>query len=148
MDEHFLDWDDFLTKYRAMSSDDRRRTFETLEPEQQRYFRTLWEEDQADDPGPLSLRFKDFEPRELSAPVIWGVGEYEPLGRALARLNRWVEKSGVEVVNVETVVLPNMHRRHEEGTIDPMLSVNGEYYARWHQFLRVWYRPGSNVQVD
>ncbi|MEO1368702.1 MAG: hypothetical protein AAFX50_16125 [Acidobacteriota bacterium] len=146
MDPHFRDWDDFLTRYRRMSSDDRRRSFEALGPEQQDYFRTLWEEDQSVEPRPSGLRFKDFEPRELRAPVMWSEGEYEPLGHALARLNRWVDKSGVDVLNVETVTLPNMHRRHEEGSADPALTVNGEYYARWHQFFRVWYRPAASSE--
>lgn len=40
-------------------------------------------------------------------------------------------------VNVETAVLPDMHR--EDGSADAALTTSGEMNSRWHQFVRVWY---------
>ncbi len=66
--------------------------------------------------------------------------EFEPLRAALRRANEWIDETGADVVNVETVVLPNIHDYNEEGTQDTALRASGETYSEWHQFIRVWYR--------
>jgi hypothetical protein len=90
------------------------------------------------------LVFRDFVPRQLQAPRL-GLsakalqGEFESLESALAAANAWLAGAGVEVVNVETVVLPNLWNNWEEGSQDPVLGgSSGAMY--WHQFIRVWYR--------
>jgi hypothetical protein len=88
--------------------------------------------------GPLQL--KDFVPRQIAAPGFLKPGEYESFDDALAAANRWLEDSGVELVSVETVVLPNIWSRWEEGPADVALATSGESPSRWHQFIRCWYR--------
>lgn len=65
---------------------------------------------------------------------------------ALNRANEWAKTSGVEVINIETVVLPNIHRRGEEGTEDPQLRTSVENSNEWYQFIRVWYRRTEEEQ--
>ena len=54
--------------------------------------------------------------------------------------NRWVSENGIRVTNVETVVLPNIWSRYEEGSSDTVLGTSGESPSFWHQFIRVWYQ--------
>jgi hypothetical protein len=94
------------------------------------------------------LQFRDFVPRQLQAPH-FGLtsealqGQYETLEAALGAANEWLGGAGVRIVNVETVVLPNLWAVWEEGSHDPVLSSPGGS-ARWFQFIRVWFeeKPG------
>ena len=61
--------------------------------------------------------------------------------RALLELRRVVE-----VVNVETIVLPNIHSPHEDGTADPSLHVSGDHGSRWYQVFRVWYKVPQELE--
>ena len=89
------------------------------------------------------LTFKDFVPRQLKAPRLGFSaaaleGEYETLDAALSAANEWRAQQQVTVVNVETVVLPNLWSSWEEGSKDPVLgSPSGA--PLWHQFIRIWY---------
>lgn len=85
------------------------------------------------------LRFKDFVPRMLAEPGLFKAGEYESLEEALAAANDWIKQNEIDVKNVETVVLPNIWSRWEEGSRDTSLGTSGDSPSRWHQFLRVWY---------
>ena len=95
----------------------------------------------------MMLAFKDFVPRQLRAPRLGFSsealqGDYETLDAALTAANAWLREAGVEVVNVETVVLPNLWSSYEHGSADPALGSTGS--PIWNQFIRVWYRePGE-----
>ena len=55
----------------------------------------------------------------------------------------WINSNpNIAIMNVETVVLPNIHRYSEGGSTDPELTVSQTdgQKARWNQFFRVWYR--------
>ncbi|TNE49286.1 MAG: hypothetical protein EP343_12270 [Deltaproteobacteria bacterium] len=86
------------------------------------------------------ILFADFEPREVSSGGFFKVAEHESLGKVLQDVNDWIEKENIDVVNIETVVLPNIHNTGEEGTTDPSIRTSGEMSAYWYQFFRVWYR--------
>jgi hypothetical protein len=85
------------------------------------------------------IRFRDFVPTMLAAPGIFKSGEYESLDEAVAMANQWIKEDGIRVINFETVVLPNIWSRYEEGSEDVALGTSGEMPSHWHQFLRVWY---------
>jgi len=78
----------------------------------------------------------------LAAPKLFKAGEYESLDRALTAANQWIKEYDLKVVSVETVVLPNIWNRFEEGPADVALGTSGEMHSHWHQFIRVWYRTG------
>ena len=90
------------------------------------------------------LHFKDFVPRQLHAPhfglsVSALQGEYETLDAALTAANEWKRHSAARIVNVETVVLPGIWEKHEQGSQDPVLGTGGNTSPLWYQFIRVWY---------
>ena len=43
-------------------------------------------------------------------------------------------------MHIETVVLPNIWSRFEEGSTDGSLGISGDSPSFWHQIVRVWYR--------
>ena len=86
------------------------------------------------------IEFKDFVPKMIAAPKLFKAGEYESLESALAAANDWIEKETIQVLNLETVVLPNIWNRFEDGTTDVALGTSGEMPSHWHQFIRCWYR--------
>ena len=85
------------------------------------------------------IGFIDFAPRMVRPGALFRLAEYEALQQAVAAANRWVRQYGVSVLNVETVVLPNIYRSGEEGSADPHLVMSGEMMSEWFQVVRVWY---------
>ena len=89
------------------------------------------------------LKFKDFVPEIIAKPKYsWKGGsqtKYQTLMDALRAADTWlVNHSDVDLVNVETVVLPSIHSDKEEGTKDPeLVAQTGGYPQSWHQFIRV-----------
>jgi len=92
------------------------------------------------------IGYKDFIPQRIAARKGGFFGGSTPEGHqtfrdAVAEANVWIGAEGVEVVSVETVVLPNVWEDHEDGTDDGSLYASGSG-SSWHQFVRVWYRVG------
>lgn len=88
------------------------------------------------------LRYQDFAPKMTKAPAFFSLGEYESFDAALAAANQWIKENEIRVVTLETVVLPNIWGRFEEGPTDPSLVTDTGMPVRWHQFIRVWYEMG------
>ena len=86
------------------------------------------------------ILFKDFDPQMLAEPRLFKAGEYESFDDALQAANDWITECDIQVINVETVVLPNIWSRFEEGPTDVALGTSGEMPSHWHQFIRCWYR--------
>lgn len=85
------------------------------------------------------LKYKDFVPRQLKAPGVFDLGEHESFDHAVEAANQWLMTNSIQLISLETVVLPNIWSRWEEGSSDASLGT-GEAPSRWHQFLRCWYR--------
>ncbi len=85
------------------------------------------------------LCHRDFIPKMTKPAAFLSPAEHESFDAALAEANRWIKESGVRVINIETVVLPNIFSRYEEGSRDGSLGTSGESPSFWHQFIRVWY---------
>ncbi len=85
------------------------------------------------------IRYRDFVPHMLQAPGLFRSGDYESFDTALEAMNDWLRAEKVRLVNVETVVLPNIWSRWEEGSSDVALGTSGEMPSHWHQFIRCWY---------
>ena len=90
------------------------------------------------------LQFKDFVPKMLNPPRIFKAGKYESFETAMEAANVWIAKHNINVVNVETVVLPNIWSRFEEGPQDVSLGTSGDMASHWHQFIRIWYQNGDS----
>lgn len=89
----------------------------------------------------VMLAYRDFAPRSLSRSMweeLTGAETYETFDVAVEAANAWIRSQRVKVVNVETVVFPNVFEKSEEGTSDARVTTMSGW-ASWHQFVRVWY---------
>jgi hypothetical protein len=91
------------------------------------------------------LQFQDFVPKMIAAPAFLRSAEFESFEAALAAANHWLHQNQIEIVHIETVVLPNIWSRYEEGSTDTELGTSGESPSHWHQFIRIWYRTDSTT---
>lgn len=65
--------------------------------------------------------------------------EYDSFSEVVAHTNEWIRDSGVTVLNVETILLPNL--QHLKDTLQVIQSVSGTVMnlSYLFQFLRVLY---------
>lgn len=93
------------------------------------------------------IKCKDFAPRITERGPFGGGSEYESFSEIVSAVNQWIESTTIQVINVETVVLPDSL----EGTSDCVYGVtlsSGIYPVMTSQGLtincfqcvRVWYR--------
>ena len=87
----------------------------------------------------MKIDFVDFVPEMIDKGGIFKAPTMEEMVEVVRRMNEWIERNQTKVVNVETVVLPNIHQAHEEGSQDTQVRTSGDFPASWHQFVRVWY---------
>jgi hypothetical protein len=87
------------------------------------------------------IKYQDFAPQLIKRGMLHA-DRMENFDAAVEVANQWIAANGIEPLNVETVVLPNITPDRSEGTSDgrveteeAMTSVN-----EWYQFVRVWYR--------
>ncbi|HEY1172665.1 MAG TPA: hypothetical protein VGH19_14950 [Verrucomicrobiae bacterium] len=85
----------------------------------------------------MKIAFQDFTPT-YETKGFFSSTTYEPLQDCLQRANEWIEAENPNIINIETVVLPNLWNKGEEGSEDPSLF-SGDY-SSWHQFIRIWYK--------
>jgi hypothetical protein len=84
----------------------------------------------------MQIAYKDFFPR-LITPGFF-VDEYEPLPTTVERANQWLVETDVEILNIETVVLPNIGRA--TGASQTATRTSGDMSSFWQQVVRVWYK--------
>ncbi|HLP77648.1 MAG TPA: hypothetical protein VK327_12110 [Candidatus Paceibacterota bacterium] len=84
----------------------------------------------------MFIGHKDFLPEVLKSGFF--STEHEPFPAAVARANQWIAESKVRVLNVETVVLPNVKRL--EDVSHEGIRTSGELSSHWFQIVRVWYQ--------
>ena len=89
------------------------------------------------------LKYKDFVPKEVEAPGLLNSGGHESFDHAVIACNQWLmQNPEVKLVCLETVVLPNIWSRWEEGSNDASIGTSGDTPSRWHQFVRCWFHDG------
>lgn len=90
------------------------------------------------------IHFKDFTPQIVKKGGLFKSDEFETFDQTLKRFNDWSKQTpDIEIINIETVVLPNIHSSREEGSEDTDLGTYGDVPTQWHQFIRVWYKAGE-----
>ena len=90
------------------------------------------------------IAFADFVPEVKVKGGLFQLQVTEELTEPLGRANEWIARESIDVINVETVVLPNIHESSEEGSTDTHLYTSGNANY-WHQFIRVWYRSAWSL---
>jgi hypothetical protein len=88
------------------------------------------------------ITYKDFVPKRSAQDITTKGVEYETFDAAVTAANEWMQQQSAKILNVETVVLPNIYRMRERGTTDADLRAAEDDDTNWHQFVRVWYEVG------
>jgi hypothetical protein len=83
----------------------------------------------------MSIAYKDFFPAVLKSGFF--STEHEALPATVARANDWIAESGVGLINVETVILPNVKGVEDASQVG--IRTSGEVGSYWYQIVRVWY---------
>ena len=86
------------------------------------------------------IEYRDFAPKQLAAAGFIKSASFDTLDAAVAAANEWIAAANIDVINVETVVLPNLWTPHSQGTVDPNRVLQSGFAESWNQFVRVWYR--------
>ena len=85
----------------------------------------------------MMFNFQDFFPRITRQGIMRT--ESETLSKAVQSANEWVNANRIEVINIETILLPNMTNGN---TKKRAYHIAGHDFAsaNWIQVVRVWYR--------
>lgn len=86
------------------------------------------------------IAYRDFAPTQTSSAGLFKTATYETLDQVLAAANAWIQTNNINVLNVETVVLPNLHVSNDKGTSAPSQVLQPGFAEAWNQFIRIWYR--------
>ena len=86
------------------------------------------------------IKHIDFTPKVTKKGGLFKSTEIETFTDIVSSMNDWTSSSGKEIINIETVLLPNIHDSDEEGSEDTMLGTGRESSSHWYQLIRVWYR--------
>jgi hypothetical protein len=76
---------------------------------------------------------QDFIPRTLSTHWLGGL-KTDTFDSAVEAAGKWIDENGIDVINIETIVLPI---GSDDVTENP--AIEG-FPAMSRQFIRVWYR--------
>lgn len=80
------------------------------------------------------ITFRDFLPEDRTRFL--GLGrKFEPRTELMARVNAWLEEESIEVLNIETVLLPGLPEEDSTVSTEKLLQS-----TQWAQAIRVWYR--------
>jgi hypothetical protein len=93
------------------------------------------------------IQCKDFAPRITERGPFGGASDYESFSEVVSAVNQWIESTTIQVINVETVLLPD----RIEGTSDDVYGVTTSnafhpvmisqgLTIKCFQCVRVWYR--------
>ena len=84
----------------------------------------------------MRIGFCDFVPNRVQTGVF--SVEEETLGHAVARANDWIAAGNIDVINVETVMIPGRRGASEDGEQRQFDST-----PDWVYVVRVWFREPS-----
>ncbi|MEM8962485.1 MAG: hypothetical protein AAGD38_13460 [Acidobacteriota bacterium] len=144
MTEQEEQWRDFARSYAGMTSDERREIETKLSPAQLQYVGALLAERLAG-----SIQFVDFKAREHPrSSTSMSRSTHESVAQVVDRLNQWIRENRVEVINIETIILPNIHNTGVNSEASRIRNYANYAWSSLHQVLRVWFRmPPDHVET-
>jgi hypothetical protein len=87
-----------------------------------------------------TIKYIDFVP-ELLDKSFWGTSTYESIDQVLKRANEWTRRNySHEIVNVETVVLPNIYKGKNVNSKNVIQYHTGGHLVQNFQIIRIWYK--------
>lgn len=90
------------------------------------------------------IKFRDFVPPQEQLGLL-GEPALATFQSAVDDANRWIDAFGIEVFNVETLLLPNV--KADTDTVEAELH-GSEGATAWYQVLRVWFHEEDTVHTD
>ncbi len=93
------------------------------------------------------IQYKDFAPRITERGPFGGPSEYESFSEVVSAVNQWIASTTIQVINVETVVLPDRIESTSDGVYG--VTTSNAFYpvmisqgitVNYFQCVRVWYR--------
>jgi hypothetical protein len=84
----------------------------------------------------MKVQFKDFVPEDLT-PMLAMSRKYESADQILDRINDWIAESGVNVLNIETIVRPVFSGESRGNSLS--VDLGAVSLTQWVQTVRVWY---------
>jgi hypothetical protein len=91
------------------------------------------------------IAFQDFVPQLQRKRMLGLANEYESIREVVTRANRWIEREGVRVINVETLLLPTVPEAEKE--IPPRMDSADVTFSSF-QVVRVWYIDDASVDRE
>ncbi|HYF62678.1 MAG TPA: hypothetical protein VD886_07675 [Herpetosiphonaceae bacterium] len=82
------------------------------------------------------LTFKDFMP-EVQKKILGFPTDYESIHEVLTRVKRWIEREQIQIINVETLLLPSMPSGADEAAPARMTAASNSMGT--FQVIRVWH---------
>ncbi len=83
------------------------------------------------------ILYHDFLPQETPRGGLFGGVDFSSFDSCVVAMNAWLEENPVDVLRMETVMLPNIHNVNEDGPSDTELHASS--HTVWYQFVRLWY---------
>jgi hypothetical protein len=83
----------------------------------------------------MPIGYKDFFPAVVESGFFRD--EHETLQSTVVRVNEWIAQSGSQIINIETVVLPNVSQAEDASQVG--IRTSGKISSYWYQVVRVWY---------
>jgi len=87
-------------------------------------------------------KFKDFRIETYEEQTFMKDASFEDTEQVLLRINSWVEENELVLLNIETLLIPNMfHRSNERTSTKGFFATNpSSQKVTWYQVFRVWYQ--------
>lgn len=91
------------------------------------------------------IKYVDFAVLITEPATVFNKPEFEPIEETLLRMNAWIEKYEISVLNVETLFIPNMHEGVSQNKTEDSYyeTTSGGHKNKWFQIFRVWYHGES-----
>ena len=91
----------------------------------------------------MEIRYKDFAQQTTKGDGNFSgyTGyNYSKLDEALTAISSWIREEHINVLNIETLVLPTSIKDGTIQTNNSPMRVSGENSSSWYQVYRVWFK--------
>jgi len=97
------------------------------------------------------IAYQDFLPQVTQAGGVFKNAQHESFDQMIARINQWITAHCIQVLNIETIVLPNIQLAGHNST-HSTYRTSGHNLAtnQWYPVVRVWYsvEASSRNSID
>lgn len=84
------------------------------------------------------IGYRDFSPQE-SPGGFFKTAQSESFERVVEAANRWIRESGVNMINVETLLVPEPLAGELSTSSGELTSFEAAGFSSFRQVLRIWY---------